>query len=574
MKTSHIVLLSLLAATVAGAATLTVTSTADHGPGSLRQSLASASNGDTIDVSGISGTILLTSGELLITNNVTILGPGAGNLAVDGNHSNRVFHVGSNSIVTISSLTITNGSSASNFLWIMGAGILNEHGALTLSRCNLSGNSVGSAIYSDAGTLMLADCTLIGNNGGSGGAIVSTGTLTVSNCVFSSNWAGPGGAIETEGAATIIGSTFIGNGSVVGGGGAIYNSGTLTIADSLLTSNYVEYTDWIEFNGGGGLYNSGSALVRNCLVSGNLVYGASTPNPFLDHFVTIAGAGILNFGTITVSNSSITSNNFIGEDVIAEGGGVFNGGNLLAVGTTLFNNSFADVYNSDPFGPAMATLANCTLESSFVINDAWGHDATLTILNCTLKLGYMSNSGSLQLGSTILDTVTVIGSITSLGYNLSGNGGGGYLTNATDQIYTDPKLGPLQDNGGPTFTHALLLGSPAIDKGKNFSTSTTDQRGRPRTYDNPAIPNAAGGDGTDIGAFEFIPPILTVAPNFGNVVLSWITNDPGYTVESTSVLPNTGSWTTVPGTPLLIGGQYLLEDGPVTGNKFYRLRSP
>ncbi len=72
----------------------------------------------------------------------------------------------------------------------------------------------------------------------------------------------------------------------------------------------------------------------------------------------------------------------------------------------------------------------------------------------------------------------------------------------TDQKNTDPKLAPLGDNGGPTFTHALLIGSPAIDKGKDLSGTGKDQRGLTRPNDDPSITNAAGGDGSDIGAFE------------------------------------------------------------------------
>jgi hypothetical protein len=95
------------------------------------------------------------------------------------------------------------------------------------------------------------------------------------------------------------------------------------------------------------------------------------------------------------------------------------------------------------------------------------------------------------------------GTVTSNGYNLSSDDGGGFLTATGDQINTDPKLGPLQDNGGPTFTHAVLTGSPAIDQGYNFSGSTTDQRGTgfARTVD-LGFPKPMGGDGTDIGAFE------------------------------------------------------------------------
>src|SRR5262245_65711855 len=76
-------------ATISGlAVTVTVSSTADSGPGTLRDALASAANGDTIDAMGVSGTILLTSGQLLVTKSVTILGPGPGNLAVNGNYPN------------------------------------------------------------------------------------------------------------------------------------------------------------------------------------------------------------------------------------------------------------------------------------------------------------------------------------------------------------------------------------------------------------------------------------------------------------------------------------------------------
>src|SRR6516225_7440156 len=71
--------------------TITVTNTNDSGPGSLRQALAVAINGDTINATGVSGTILLTSGELQITHNVSITGPSAGRLAVNGHFRSRVF---------------------------------------------------------------------------------------------------------------------------------------------------------------------------------------------------------------------------------------------------------------------------------------------------------------------------------------------------------------------------------------------------------------------------------------------------------------------------------------------------
>jgi uncharacterized repeat protein (TIGR01451 family) len=91
------------------------------------------------------------------------------------------------------------------------------------------------------------------------------------------------------------------------------------------------------------------------------------------------------------------------------------------------------------------------------------------------------------------------------------------LTASSDQISTDPMLGPLAANGGPTFTHAPLAGSPAIDRGSADGLLvfgiTTDQRGLARTIDDPAIANAFLGDATDIGAVEVggatpPPPVL------------------------------------------------------------------
>jgi hypothetical protein len=116
------------------------------------------------------------------------------------------------------------------------------------------------------------------------------------------------------------------------------------------------------------------------------------------------------------------------------------------------------------------------------------------------------SNGALTIGSSILNSGVSDPNIgtpagTSLGYNLSSDASGP-LNQPTDVVNIDPLLGPLQNNGGPTYTHAPLPGSPAIDQGKNFSASSTDQRGFYRTVDFLDIPDAADGDGTDIGAVE------------------------------------------------------------------------
>src|SRR5437588_8994631 len=162
----------LLFAQTTMAHTITVTSTADSGAGTLRDALASAANGDTIDTSSLTGTILLTSGELLVNNSVTILGPGPANLAVNGNAASRVFHIAPSNTVTIASLTITNGSADA------GGGTYTGPGALTVSNCTLSGNSAtngrggGNYNYGNAGsaTLTVSSSTLSSNSAsGSGG---------------------------------------------------------------------------------------------------------------------------------------------------------------------------------------------------------------------------------------------------------------------------------------------------------------------------------------------------------------------------------------------------------------------
>jgi len=142
-----------------------VTNTDDSGPGSLRDALAAANDGDEITFA-IIGTIILTSGELLVDKSITISGPGADNLAVDGDAKSRVFHIGADATVTLSGLTITNGHAFSDF----GGGIYNDHGTLTLKACTVSNNfgmfGGGIANYAAGGEAVLevTDSTISGNS--------------------------------------------------------------------------------------------------------------------------------------------------------------------------------------------------------------------------------------------------------------------------------------------------------------------------------------------------------------------------------------------------------------------------
>jgi hypothetical protein len=436
-KLCLLICLALLCTTPisAHATTITVINTNDSGAGSLRQALADANDGDTIDFA-VTGTIGLTTGELLIDKSVTISGPGAAILAVDGNSTSRVLHVGQGTTVSISGLTLMRGYAALN-----GGGILNDHATLTVLNSTVSGNyaySAGGGIYNDASnsgsaTLTVVDSTVEGNGAGhddipygfgeGGGLFNDSGTLMITNSVVSNNYAG------------VDGKNF-----PVGTGGGIFNYGTLTITASTIVSNQAYLT-------AGGIHNEGTATITSSTISDNAAFGEHDGQP-------LGTGGGIEGGTVTLTNSTL-SGNYAG---FADGG-------ILCSGT----------------------IANSTISGN----------------NGSISVG----TGTLEIVNTILNAsagssniINIGGTITSHGYNLSSDDGAGYLTAPGDQINTDPLLGPLQDNGGPTLTHALLLGSSAINTGDpNFTPPPSyDQRGNPfvRVY-NGRI---------DIGSFEVQPP--------------------------------------------------------------------
>src|SRR5882757_9222816 len=174
------------------AATITVTNTNDSGVGSLRQALVDTNDGDTIDFA-VTGTIGLTGGELLVNKVLTISGPGAENLAVNGNAKSTVFHVAPGKTVTFSGLTIINGYTTGS-----GGGIHNDHAALTLNNCTITGNS-GGGIYNDAeyveglplSALLQVNNCLITDNSGNGIYNNAEGgraaTLLISNSTLTNN---------------------------------------------------------------------------------------------------------------------------------------------------------------------------------------------------------------------------------------------------------------------------------------------------------------------------------------------------------------------------------------------------
>src|SRR5262249_26381357 len=181
------------------------------GAGSLRAAVAQANahpGGDTIAFDdGLTGTIALTGGELDLTDDVKINGPGADKLTVSGSNLSRVFKVEAGEEVSLSGLTIAGGNAGA------GGGIDN-FGALTVRDSVFSGNAAvagGGLANHRGGTVTVRDSTFTGNSApGGGGGIVNVGTLTVSDSTFTGNSGGGsrGGGINNSGTVTVSDSTF------------------------------------------------------------------------------------------------------------------------------------------------------------------------------------------------------------------------------------------------------------------------------------------------------------------------------------------------------------------------------
>jgi fibronectin-binding autotransporter adhesin len=303
-----------------------------------------------------------------------------------------------------------------------------------------------------------------------GGAVLSQALTTFRDCTFKDNRAvgdggvspggnggsGSGGAIASFAGLVLDGCTFTGNGATGGTG-----------ANNPPPDNFTQTNGGTGGSGrGGAVFNEGAvhSSVFNCTFTSNNAGGASGGS---GHNGGAGGGGtggaICNLGALRVESATFSGNSGFG------GSG----------GTGRF--SFTD----GPAGRGIGGLAA-------------GAGSIFTIVRTTLSAGNTGNRG----GGGDVD-----GAFTSEAFNLIGNGDfSSGFNQPTDQVGTsaamiDAKLAGLQNNGGNTDTLRLLEGSPAIDRGKAY-TFRPDQRGSIRPFDNPALPNASGGDGTDIGAYE------------------------------------------------------------------------
>jgi hypothetical protein len=384
------------------------------------------------------------TGDLDITDDLTINGADEATTIIDGSGTDRVLHIIGAQTVVINDVIITDGKTPDGTgggNGGPGGGICNEGGDLTLNNSTVSGNTTG-----DGGS------GLGGGAGGDGGGIYNSGTLTLTNSTISGNTTGNGGAGPIPGTG--------------GSGGGIYSGSTLTLNNSTVSDNTAACS-------GGGVYNGDILALTNSTVSGNTANGRSG----LVVLGGVGGGGIYNDkGTATLTNSTVSGNR----------SGIWGGGIL---------NYHGDV-----------TVNNCTVRGNTADGKGGGiynHDGTVNF------------SHSIVSGNTATDDGNEVSNndtVNANNYNLFGDSSetdaqafaGFAPTVPTDinatQDGTPTALGdildPLADNGGPTETHALVPGSPAIDYIPTGQCDVaTDQRGIPR-------PQPTGGN-CDVGAFEF-----------------------------------------------------------------------
>lgn len=401
---------------------LVVTTTNDAGPGSLRQTVATAANGAVISFApSLEGeTIGIATGEteenpVLFDKNLVVDASDLENLALAPTGQTSLLKVLGNATVGVSHLELRNG-------W--GGAVRNE-GSLILEDCLLSGNSAGEggALYNAVSSeVTFLDCRLSGNSADEGGALYNAGEMTLSNTVLFMNEADQqGGAIRNTGFLTVNDSVLTTNGSQQFGG-AIYSTGSLHMARCTVERNS-------SGDSGGGILASGSATIDSCTISGNECGGS--------------GGGVFHgsAGTMSLTRCTLEGNRSYADF----GGGLFSSGTVIVNACTIANND-ADIQGGGIFMEAPAQL---TLENSIVA----GNLAPLA-------------------GPDLFGAIH-----SQLGVNLLGDTDG--VSGGFGGIVADPLLEALGLHGGPTLTMPPKPGSPVIDAA-GPTVLTTDQRGLPR----------------------------------------------------------------------------------------------
>ena len=465
-------------ATSAGspAATRVVTNCNDGGAGSLRSTVAEAISGDTVDLSALTcSTITLTTGAVAINvDTLTITGPGADQLAIDGNNVDRVFTHNVQGTLTIRDLAMVNGRAlVPSVPYLVRGGCIEAAGSLFLERTSLSSCSVRSGTDSVQGGCARANRIDMRHSTAHDCRAISDGT----------GWA-DGGALFA-GAVTLVHSKITGNlasavNQVAYGGGVVsagFNPllGTLDetiIVDSTVSGNvalgreYIPYgtSEPIDMSYGGGVHSGGRLTITSSTLADN--EAGSGGGAYLTLNASTCEAGV----SATVVNSTITGNT-------ASNGG----GGMVMRYCVLQLSSSTVAFNHATHG------AGGIVPRVF---PTYGENAYNPIFTNSIIASNTSTLGSADVD--VGDYAISIGPIALTGSNnliLASS-----ITPPTGTLVVDPMLASLSDNGGPTHTHALLPGSPAIDAGTNAPATPFDQRG-------DGFPRVVGTL-ADLGAFE------------------------------------------------------------------------
>lgn len=441
--------------------------------------------------------------DITVQRSLTLQGQGMLRTTLDADGMGGAFIIDNpHGPVVIKDLTMTG---ASQTALIYSGEPTGEPNSLLLKSVRFKNNTANGqpgALRSESYPLHIQNSQFINNKGAYGGAMLVRKTVNIEGSLFQGNTATEaGGAIDgILGTVLIKTSAFLNNTSK-GVGGALWNvQGIFTIEQSVFRGNRAR--------AGGAIATSGELTIRNStLVKNSAPMGIGGG---IALWVEIGAPGAPP--VIDLQDSTLSQNSALAC------GGIVHTGILMTIVRSAITDNWASSSGGglclaeQPGGFAETEIANSTISHNRAVTGAGiyaFHGGALTANYTTIALNsasmaggglYVAQGSLVQLNHSILwgnggaDCAFDQSGLTSMGYNIDGDNSC-LLTDPTDLPATDPLLGPLQNNGGPTETHALSVGSPALDAIPSDACLATDQRGVARPQ----------GPGCDIGAFELEP---------------------------------------------------------------------